>query len=196
MSLLLYKDGLLALKISGFKWEIFSQKKKQNKNKNKKWLGLGLYDFRASSSVRLYFLSILHGKTYFFYFTHPFLQNTHINLSILYIYSIKYSFFYNFLLFPPSLSLSLTDPQSVTTNDHSTPSHHHQGKPTQSQTHSIPNPLITHPIGSKIIKTHQWTRKAKLIKIKTHRPTPTINQNTREKKKTNRSERDQGLQPE
>ena len=37
-------------------------------------------------------------KTYFFYFTHPFLQNTHISLSILHIYLIKYSFFYNFLL--------------------------------------------------------------------------------------------------
>ena len=28
---------------------------------------------------------------FFFYFTHLFLQNTHINLSILHIYSIKYS---------------------------------------------------------------------------------------------------------
>ena len=49
-------------------------------------------------------------KNYFFYFTNPFLQNTHISLSILHIYSIKYSFFYNFLLFPHSLPLSLTDP--------------------------------------------------------------------------------------
>ena len=48
--------------------------------------------------------------TFFFFFTHQFLQNTHINLSILHIYSIKYSFFYNFLLFPHSLPLSLTDP--------------------------------------------------------------------------------------
>ena len=51
-------------------------------------------------------------KTTFFYFTHSILQNTHISLSILHIYLIKYSFSYNFLLFPPSLplSLSLTDP--------------------------------------------------------------------------------------
>ena len=48
-------------------------------------------------------------KPYFFYFTHIFLQNTHISLFIPYIYSIKYSFFYNFLLFPHSLPLSLTD---------------------------------------------------------------------------------------
>ena len=47
-------------------------------------------------------------KNYFFYFTHQFLQNTHISLSILHIYSIKYSFFYNFLLFPHLLPLSLT----------------------------------------------------------------------------------------
>ena len=64
-------------------------------------------------------------KLTFFYFIYLFLQNTHISLFILHIYSIKYSFFYNFLLFPPSLPLSLTDPQSITTNDHSTPSHHH-----------------------------------------------------------------------
>ena len=49
-------------------------------------------------------------KNYFFYFTHLFLQNTYINQSILHIYSIKYSFFYNFLLFPHSLPLSLTYP--------------------------------------------------------------------------------------
>ena len=49
-------------------------------------------------------------KNYFFYFTYQFLQNTHISLSILHIYLIKYSFFYNFLLFSSSLPLSLTDP--------------------------------------------------------------------------------------
>ena len=35
---------------------------------------------------------------YFFYFTHPLLQNTHISLSILHIYSIKYSFFFTFFI--------------------------------------------------------------------------------------------------
>ena len=74
-------------------------------------------------------------KSYFFYFTHSFLQNTHISLSILHIYSIKYSFFYNFLLFSLSplfshrpnlkgpkpislrttLSLSLSQTQTTTT---------------------------------------------------------------------------------
>ena len=122
-------------------------------------------------------------KLTFFYFIYLFLQNTHISLFILHIYSIKYSFFYNFLLFPPSLPLSLTDPQSITTNDHSTPSHHHhhptsiikENQSTQSQTHSSPtqpktqsSQIITHQISSKIIKTHQSTIKNKPIKIKTH----------------------------
>ena len=65
---------------------------------------------RATASAHTNFSSILHTKNYFFYFTHQFLQNTHISLSILLIYSIKYSFFYNFLLFPHSLPLSLTNP--------------------------------------------------------------------------------------
>ena len=38
-------------------------------------------------------------KIYFFHFTHSFLQNTHISLCILHIYSIKYSFFYIFYYF-------------------------------------------------------------------------------------------------
>ena len=71
---------------------------------------------RASTSVRLNFLFILHEKTYFFYFTHPLLQNTYISLSILHIYSIKYSLFYNFLLFTPSPPLSLSQTHSY---------HHH-----------------------------------------------------------------------
>ena len=57
---------------------------------------------RAITSVGVNFPSILHKKSYFFYFTHSFLQNTHISLSILHIYSIKYSLFFYFLLFSPS----------------------------------------------------------------------------------------------
>ena len=53
--------------------------------------------------------------------TFSILQNIHISLSILHIYSIKYSLFYNFLLFTSSLPLSLTDPQPPS----SPPSHHH-----------------------------------------------------------------------
>ena len=62
---------------------------------------------RAIALVGVNFPFILHKKSYFLYFTHQFLQNTHINLSIMHIYLIKYSLFYNFLLFSPSLPPSL-----------------------------------------------------------------------------------------
>ena len=64
-------------------------------------------------------------KIYFFYFTHLFLQNNHISLSILHIYSIKYSFFYYFLLFPSPFTLLsslkiLSHTTQATINDQST----------------------------------------------------------------------------
>ena len=65
-------------------------------------------------------------KTYFFYFAHSLLQNIYISLSILHIYSIKYSFILHFLLFP-SPSSSLEPSHRPNTNPKSpTPSHHHQ----------------------------------------------------------------------
>ena len=67
---------------------------------------------RVLTSVNVNFQFILHKKNYFFYFTHLILQNTHISLSILHIYSIKYSLFYYFLLFS-SLSLSLSGPTTI-----------------------------------------------------------------------------------
>ena len=78
---------------------------------------------RVTTSIHSNFLSILQEKTYFFYFTYRLLQNAHISLSILHIYSIKYSFFYIFYYFLThglslSLSLSRTQPPS------SSPSHH------------------------------------------------------------------------
>ena len=70
-------------------------------------------------NLRIFF-HFAHLKPTFVYFTHSFLQNTHISLSILHIYSIKYSFFYIFYYFlthglslPHCLSLSLR------------PNHHH-----------------------------------------------------------------------
>ena len=62
-------------------------------------------------------------KNYFFYFTHPLLQNTYTSLSILHIYPIKYSIFYIFYYFLPSPLSSLepshrpnTNPKSPTPN--------------------------------------------------------------------------------
>ena len=67
-----------------------------------------IYTIRVTTSVRLNFLSILQEKTYFFYFTYPLLQNIHISLFILHVYSIKYLFFYIFYYFlTHGLSLSL-----------------------------------------------------------------------------------------
>ena len=71
-------------------------------------------DLRAITSVRANFLSI---------FTHLLLQYTYISLSILHIYSIKYSFFLHFLLFP--FLSSLEPSYRPNTNPKSrTPSHH------------------------------------------------------------------------
>ena len=97
-------------------------------------------EFRATTLVCANFLSILQEKTYFFYFTHPLLQNTNISLSILHIYSIKYSFFLHFLLFPSLSSLEVshrpnTNPKSPT------PSHcllRQATDPTQTQNHPHP----------------------------------------------------------
>ena len=101
---------------------------------------------RASTLVCLNFLFILHEKTYFFYFTHPLLQNTYISLSILHFYSIKYSLFYNFLLFTPSPPLSLSQthsyhhhPATITTIITPQPNHH---SPNRQQDHQ--NPPMNH----------------------------------------------------
>ena len=167
---------------------------------------------RASTSVDATFSSILHEKTYFFLFyififtkhPHQFIYSTHLFNKIF--------IFLQFFIIP-----SLTAPLSYRPTVHhyqrslhtqppsSPPNQYHQGnQPTQSETHSIPNPFITHPIGSKIIKTHQWTQKKNnSIKVKTHRPTPIINQKTRKKKKkkkkktaTNKSKWDRHLRTE
>ena len=45
--------------------------------------------FRASTLVCVKFFPFYTSKTYFFYFIHLFLQNTHISLSIIHIYSNK-----------------------------------------------------------------------------------------------------------
>ena len=72
-------------------------------------------------NLRIFF-HFAHLKPTFVYFTHSFLQNTHISLSILHIYSIKYSFFYIFYYFlTHGLSLSHCLSLSPRPNHH----HHH-----------------------------------------------------------------------
>ena len=74
-------------------------------------------------------------KHIFFYFTHPLLQKTHISLSILHIYSIKYSFFLYFLLFP-SIWNKLTNSSSLSSHTHTHPS---TKSPTPNQPPSSPS---------------------------------------------------------
>ena len=95
-------------------------------------------------------------KPTFFYFIHPLLQNTHISLSILYIYSIKYSLFYNILLFTPSLPLSQTH------NHH----HHH---------HHHPATITTIIKNQKPLNQKSISRQADQNSIRTH-PISTKNQ--------------------
>ena len=101
----------------------------------------------------------------FIYFTHLFLQNIYIDLSILHIYSIKYSFFYKILLFSPLSPFSLTGPLLPTIPPHpatvittqptsSRKTNSLNLKPSQSQIHSIPNPFITHPTRNPVKPNH------------------------------------------
>ena len=85
------------------------------------------------------FCKFAHLKPIFFYFIHSFLQNTYISLSILHIYLIKFSFFYNFfnyfLTHCLSLSLSLSHCLSLSLR----PNHHHH--PPRSVNRPIQDPL-------------------------------------------------------
>ena len=87
------------------------------------------------------FCKFAHLKPIFFYFIHSFLQNTYISLSILHIYLIKFSFFYNFfnyfLTHCLSLSLSLSHCLSLSqTQPPSSPT------PIGEQTHSRPIEVV------------------------------------------------------
>ena len=84
-------------------------------------------------------------KTHFFYFTHQFLQNTHLRLSILKFYSIKYHFFYTII----SLRLDTTHPTTIIKQLASIINplnHHHQATNLYRQPTQIP----TQP------SHHQW----------------------------------------
>ena len=88
---------------------------------------------------------------YFFYFTHTFLQNTHISLSILHIYSIKY-FKANHHQ-PDQYPATINDQYlAFIINPHN---HHHQASLHHQPTHQN---LSHHQPGQypwiKIIKTH------------------------------------------
>ena len=81
---------------------------------------------RATTSVSEKDFVYVTQKIYIFYFTPSLLQNTHISLSILQDFSIKYSFYSIFLLFLSTASfyiraLSLFLPIFLICCSHSTP---------------------------------------------------------------------------
>ena len=134
---------------------------------------LDIVCLRAIASILLNFFVYFTKRTYFFYFIPSLLQNTHISLSILHIYLIKYSFFLHFLLFHSLSSLAQTHHLVFSVHTHTQPAslpqnpatdspifHNNKIRPlihrssttstikknqlTQSETQSIPNPFITH----------------------------------------------------
>ena len=121
-----------------------------------------------STSIGGVKISIYFAKyTYFCYFTQPLLQDAYISLSILHIYSIKYSFFYIFLLFPHSLPLSLTYLKSPTPSHHQRSVHtHHQLTQPPSSTHptTINNLSLHHQPTINDI-SHMWNQQMKSSKI-------------------------------
>ena len=89
------------------------------------------------------------SKTYFFYFTHLFLQNTHISLSIIHVYSNK-------------IFISLTQP-----NQHS----HHLSQDlhlwpltVQQDRHRNPHKAITPESQRKPVKKKKKKRETNLVK--------------------------------
>ena len=115
----------------------------------------------------------MQEKTYFFYFTHLFLQNTHISLFILHIYSIKYLFFLHFFIisFPLLLSgtLSQTQHKPKITHTHQ-PTHPPTHPPPSTHNHQPPSP---HRKSKQKFQTPQ--------KIQTEIPNPTKNPNSKSK---------------
>ena len=110
---------------------------------------------RAIASIDAKFFPFCTSKTYFFYFTLLFLQNTHISLSIIHLYSNKIFIFLLFFIIFFTASLSLLDPTTIIITtwlaNHSRSNqpkirNPFRPKPTQSEsqiiTHQTRNPLI------------------------------------------------------
>ena len=143
--------------------------------KNKKHPTLETKTIRATTSIRANFLSILQEKTYFFYSIHPFLQNTLINLSILHIYSIKYSFFLHLLLFPSLSSLEQTHKLVFSVEPYPHPTNHPSAKSVEAHPHPSFN-KITHTQPATIFSVKLQTQHKPKI-THTQPPSTTSNKN-------------------
>ena len=110
--------------------------------------------FRASTSVRLNFLSILHEKTYFFYFTkhpHQLIYSTHLFNKI---FIILLFFIIFFTSLSPTTYLSLTDQLPSPSN-----------QPPPSSTHPAKHHQLTQPYQPTYPKPHSTQKKAKSTQI-------------------------------
>ena len=114
---------------------------------------------RAITSVGAKFFPFCTFKTYFFYFTHSFLQNTHISLSILHVYSNK-------------IFISLPT-QPLTHNHRPTPVPHrnpHNPPATNPATHTGITPESTQPTGNKPSKPEKQTQQLGINTTQQHNP--------------------------
>ena len=98
------------------------------------------YQIRASASMNAKFFPFCTSKIYFFYFTLLFLQNTHISLSIIHIYSNK--------IFISLTLSSLSQTQHHPHSHHSTTHHKPIGKKNQNN----------HIITPKLDQRHTHTK--------------------------------------
>ena len=96
------------------------------------------YQIRAFASMNAKFFPFCTSKIYFFYFTLLFLQNTHISLSIIHIYSNK--------IFISLTLSSLSQTQHHPHSHHSTTHHKPIGKKSRTTTSSHPNRIKDIPI--------------------------------------------------
>ena len=117
---------------------------------------------RAITSVGAKFFPFCTSKTYFFYFTHSFLQNTNISLSILHVYSNKI-----FISLPtqPPTHTGITLESTQSTGDK-------PSKP-EKQTQQ-PTPKSTQPTGNKPSKLEKQTRKTNPATRNQNKPNNTI----------------------
>ena len=105
-----------------------------------------MVEVRAITSVGAKFFPFCTSKTYFFYFTHSFLQNTYISLSILHVYSNK--IFISLPTQPPTHTGITPESTQSTGNKPSKPEKQTQ-QPTPVSHRNPHNPPATNPANQK-----------------------------------------------
>ena len=140
------------------------------KNYSHQWIYI--YIVRAITLVGAKFFPFCTSKTYFFYFTHSFLQNTHISLSILHVYSNK--ILISFPTQPPTHTGITPESTHSTGNQPSNPEKQTQ-QPTPVSHRNPHNPPATNPVNQKN-KPEKQTQQPGINTTQQHNPA-TRNQN-------------------